>query len=424
MILQTTGIQRRDFLRFAGVSVALPFLEGLPSILKGAPASLPPAPARRLVCVGNPYGMIPDRFFPKTSGKDYATSVLLRAMESHRQHFTVFSNFDHGFTGGHRVVDTFLTGVKTSEAKAMSDGNISIDQRAAEFVGTQTRFPVLNLGVGGSCEMSWLRSGVNAPVITQSREIFRQLFVEDAPKMKAELGRRHKLQGSILDVIGEHARSLNGTLGHRDREKLDEYFTSIRDLEKRLVMSEHWRGKPKPVVEQSEPRDGGFVESLPVYYDLMILALKTDSTRVITLEMPESFNTTELGLSTSYHGYSHHGQAPGLVEGLTIIEGFMVKEFSRFLGNLKATESPAGGTLLDETMVLFGSGMGNGSSHSNKNLPVMLAGGGFKHQGHLVLPEEGRKRVPLCNLYLTMLQKFGLTIDAFNASNSTIGELA
>ncbi len=184
-------------------------------------------------------------------------------------------------------------------------------------------------------------------------------------------------------------------------------------------MSEYWRNKSKPKVDMTEPVDGEYVESLPVFYDLMALALQTDSTRVITLEMPEGFNTRELSLRNSYHGYSHHGKSPDLLKGLTVIEKHQMENFSRFLDKLKTIEDPGRGRLFDHTMVLFGSGIGNGSSHSNKNLPVLLAGGGFQHKGHVVLPEKKRERIPLCNLYLTMLQRFGLEIDQFNAGTGT-----
>lgn len=413
-------LNRRRFLKAAGVSLAVPMLECLEPLRRFSSLSAQsasPSAAKRLVCIGNPYGMIPDRFFPSEAGRQYAMTPLLRALERHRNDFTIFSNFDHGVSGGHRAVDTFLTGVKTMDAHTMPEGNISLDQKAAEFVGTATRFPVLNLGVGGHCEMSWTRSSVNVPTINQSREVFRRLFVEDTAVMKKELGRKNKLQGSILDAINDQAHSLDRRLGKRDQDKLDEYLSSIRDVEKRLRMNEHWLHEPKPKVDREAPENGEFVESLPVFYDLMVLALQTDSTRVITLEMPEGFDTTELGLKNSYHGYSHHGKSPDLLEGLTVIEAFMVEAFSGFLDKLKSTDLGPGGTLFDNTQVLFGSGMGNGSSHSNKNLPIILAGGGYRHQGHIRLPEETRERIPLCNLYVTMLQRFGMETDIFNASS-------
>ncbi len=406
-------LPRRQFLRFAGVSLALPFLESFKPRARAASNSVPEF--KRLVCVGNPYGMIPERFFPEQTGFDYEMPVLLESMEDHRRDFTIYSNLDHGVSGGHRVVDTFLTAVKTIDAPAMPDGNISIDQRAAEFVGTETRFPALNLGVGGGCEMCWTRTGVNVPVKTSSREVFRMLFVDDAPEVKKQMAARNQLQGSILDVVAGHAQGLNNRISHRDRQKLDEYFTSVREVEQKLEMADHWIDQPKPQVEMSEPEDGEFVESLSVFYDLIVLALQTDSTRIATLEMPEGFNTSDLGLRNSYHGYSHHGKDEKNLEGLTVIEKFQMESFSRFLRRLKSLEEP-GGSLFDSTMVLFGSGMGNGSSHSNKDLPIILTGGGLKPAGHVRLPSDKRDRIPLANLYVTLLKQFGLEIDKFGNS--------
>lgn len=417
MTRSKTDFQRRDFLRASGVAVALPLFESKSgAIAEAADAPQKETDSARMVCVGNPYGLIPEEFFPKQAGRNYQIPPLLKPLERHRNEFTVFSNFDHGYTGGHRVVDTFLTGVKTIDAKASLDGNISIDQIAAEFAGSQTRFPSLNVGVGGGCEMCWTRSGVNVPVLTRTREVFRSLFVDDEPKAKQKLGLKNKRRGSILDSINEQANDLNRRLSKLDQTKLDVYLTAVRDVENRLEMSGHWIGKPKPKVDMQEPADEGFVESLGVFYELIALALLTDSTRVATLEIPESFNTSNLGLKNSYHGYSHHGKAEKNLEGLRVIEEFQTAQFGKFLDRLKGIKLASGQPMFDKTIVLFGSGMGNGSSHSNKNLPILVAGGGFQHAGHVVLPKEKSKRIPLSNLYVRLLQSFGVETDRFGSS--------
>lgn len=366
--------------------------------------------------------MIPEEFFPKQAGRNYKPPTLLKPLESHRDDFTVFSNFDHGYTGGHRVVDTFLTGIKTIDSKAAPDGNISIDQLAAEFVGAQTRFQSLNVGAGGGCEMCWTRSGVNVPVLTRARDVFRLLFVDDAKAAKKQLGIKNNRRGSILDSINQQAQSLNRNLSKLDQSKLEEYLTAVRDVENRLKMSQYWIGKPKPKVQMQEPGDEGFVESLGVFYELMALALQTDSTRVATLEIPEGFNTSSLGLQNSYHGYSHHGKAEKNLQGLRVIETFQATEFSKFLDRLKSIKLASGQAMFEKTMVLFGSGMGNGSSHSNKNLPILVAGSGFKHAGHVVLPKENGKRIPLSNLYVKLLQQFGIETDQFGASSGRLSD--
>jgi hypothetical protein len=186
-------------------------------------------------------------------------------------------------------------------------------------------------------------------------------------------------------------------------------------------MSKEWLNRPKPKVEMAPPEDGAFTHSLPVFYDLATLALQTDSTRVAAIGIPGTIDTRDLGLTGSYHGFSHHGKAEVLQKGLLIIEAFQMKQFARFIDKLKTIREPDGQRLLDRTMVLFGSGMGNGSSHSNKRLPVLVAGGGFKHGEHKIYPDGRQQRqVPLCNLYTTMLQRFGVKTEKFNKATGTL----
>ena len=421
---QNWHLDRRSFLRGLGVSLALPMLDAMaPSILRAAKA--PGKPARRLVCIGNPFGMYPDGFFPKTTGPDFALTPLLAPLEPHRGRFTVFSNLDHGLNGGHNTVHTFLSGIKSGDAKGFPERNVTLDQRAAEAVGPNTRFPVLNTGVGGECEMSWTRNGVKVPPITSSRQLFRTLFIDESAAARQQVEQSNRLHGSILDVVQDQARSLERRLGARDREKLDEYFTSVRDVEVQLGMSNQWLNQPKPKVEMAEPQDAEFVESLPVFFDLILLALTTDSTRVATLEVPHSFNTSDLGLTKGYHALSHHGKDASSVVGLMVIEKFFIAELARFIERLHATsDAPTGSTLLDSTTVLFGSGMGNGSIHSNKNLPLIVAGGGFRHAGHVSMPTDPRKRVPLCNLYVSILQRLGVETERFNLGTGTLSGFA
>ena len=413
-------LSRRTFLRGAGISLALPFLDAMVPIGKLASKAFAADHAtKRLVCVGNPFGMIPERFFPKgAGGADYAMPPLLEPLSAHRKDFTVFSHLDHDVTGGHGSAHTFLSGVRSKEAKRMPDGNISIDQRAAEFVGADTRYPSLNVSINGNSAMSWTRTGVQVPPIENPQQVFQALFVDTADK--GQYAAALVEYDSILDVVMGEAKSFEKKLGQRDREKLDEYLTSVRAVEKNIGMSKAWLDIPKPQVDMEMPESGTFAENLPVMYDLIALALQTDSTRVATLGIGQGIKTSDLGLRTNYHKYSHHGKLSELIEGLAVIEKYQMKHLGLFLDKLKSAESPGGGTLFDDTMVLFGSGLGNGSSHSNKNLPILLAGGGFDHGQHMVFPEEKTKRVPLCNLYVSMLQNFGLEIDQFGKSTGTL----
>ena len=416
---------RRSFLKAAGVCIALPVLESLPPVIRANEIRKSP---RRMVCVGNEFGMYPAAFWPEKFGADYELTTLLKPLEPHRAEFTLFSHLDHGVKGGHFAVHTFLTGVKSAEAKAMPEGGISLDQRAAEYVGSQTRFPSLTIGsedgLHGGCQMSWTRSGTRIPPIPGPRQLFRQLFVEDNGSEKQQAADRIALQGSILDAVLGDANSLHRRLNKTDGHKLDEYLASVREVEGKLDLDRHWQMIPKPKTDFREPENQGLTNDLPAIYDLIALALQTDSTRVATLEIGGSFAASDLGIRKGYHSLSHHGQLQESIDLLVQIELYQMQQFARFLEKLRSIREPASnGTLLDSTMVLLGSGMGNANSHTNADLPVLLAGGGFRHGEHKQYSQEARRRVPLCNLYVSMLQRFGLETDRFSQGTGTLSGL-
>ncbi len=421
MQLHQHPISRRTFLRgTGGVALGLPLLEAMAPVARAEAAAAPPM---RMVCVGNPLGMLPTSFFPEKAGADYKTPELLQPLEHLRSDFTLFSHLDHDVSGGHSAVHSFLSGIKDQNASDWPERNISVDQRAAEFVGAQTRFPSIVASVGKAegdlaCQLSWTRNGINVPPITRASQLFRALFIVDDAESRRRRADAYDVNASILDAVNEQAKLLETQLGQRDREKLDEYLTSVREVERKLGMSNAWLEKPKPKVEMSQPADGPFTQSLSVFYDLLLLALQTDSTRVATLEIPGSIDTDNLGLTGGYHGFSHHGKAEVLQRGLLVIEKFQTTQFAQFLDQLKSIRDVDGAPLLDRTIVVFGSGMGNGSSHSNKDLPLLLAGGGFRHGEHKVYPTD--RRVPACNLFTSMLQQFGVEVDRFNTASGTL----
>lgn len=406
---------RRALLRGTGVCLALPWLETL------AIATAPAAP-RRFVCIANPFGMIHDAFFPAHEGLDATLPINLIPLEPLRGKFTVFSNLDHGINGNHGVTHMFLSGVKSAEASSMPEGNISLDQFLARHVAGQTRFSVLNTAAGpvggGGVELSWTRTGVMVPPISQVSRVFRMLFVDDPAEAAAARGADYDQQGSILDAVNEKATSMGRRLSGRDRQKLDQYFTAIREVEKSLDQEKAWLSRPRPKVEAKEPKDGTVSQQLPILFDLVALALETDSTRVVTIEIPGSFDTAAMGIEEKgYHGYSHHGKDPVVMEGMRKVEHYQMHHLAKFLTKLHDRR------LLDTTQVLFGSGMSDGSAHTNMNLPILLAGGGYKHRTHVRMPDKQSKRVPLCNLYLSMAQRFGVEASEFGRSTSTFGEL-
>lgn len=420
------SVGRRFFLKAAGISLALPALPSLPRRLAfGASETIVAGPSdpKRMVCIGNMLGFYQPEFIPKQSGADYQLSQILSPLESHKKDFTVVSGLDHGVKGGHFAIHAFLSGVRAVDAKSMPEGNISLDQRAAESVGGYTRFPSLTVGsddgLHGGCQMCWTRSGTRVPPVTGPGELFEKLFIDDSQSAKETAADRIRLHASILDSVLADANSLQGKLNSRDKQKLDEYLTSVRDIEKQLELDKKWTkiAKPKPTMDEPETDD--MVSDLPELYDLIALALQTDSTRIATLEIAGGFDSSVFGFKKDYHALSHHGQVQASIDALIMMETYQVEQFARFLDKLSSIEA-GDSNLLAKTMVLFGSGMGNANSHTNSNLPIILAGGSFKHGSHLSFDPKSRTRPPLCDLYVSMLQQLGVETDQFAHGKSTL----
>ena len=405
---------RRGFLKAAGVSLALPWLEAM-----GAES----APRRRMVCLSAPLGLHPPNFFPEKAGKDYALTPYLELLKEHRNDFTVMSGLSHPEVAeGHDSGYSFLTG---AHHKGFMRGGfrntISLDQLAAEHLCGQTRVASLSLSTEGS-GLSWTRSGVLVPPALNPTTVFSQLFLDGGPdEVEAQL-RRLRSGQSILDHVRDLARGMEAGLGANDREKLDEYFTSVRELEQRLVIAREWARKPKPKVDAKPPQNPPNVDLVArcrAWFDLTHLALQTDSTRLATILLNGGSQGVPpiLGVSQGHHDLSHHGQDPKKIEQLRLVETELMKTIAEFLSKLKATKED-GVSLLDRTMVFFGSNLGNASSHATKNLPIFLAGGGFKHGQHLAFPASGGP--PLCNLFVSMLQRLGLPVEQFGSSTGTL----
>ena len=425
--MKSTLDRRRFLLRTAGATLALP---GLSSLLGKTANSLATVTAtrgagigaKRFVGVGNLLGFQTKSLFPETAGKGYESTKLLKPLETMREQMTVYRGLDHGVKGGHFAVHSFLSGVLHSEAKDREDGNVSLDQYLAEEIGRQTRFPSLTVGseggIHGGCQLSWTRSGVRVPPITNPAELFDRLFVSESPKRRRELVEENGLQGSILDAIHEEAKGLSKKVNREDKEKLDEYFTSIRDVEKRLELRRQWADQPKPDAPFDKPANANTVKDLPMLYELIAMALQTDSTRVATLEIGGCFLPQHLGIKKSYHGLSHHGNREDAVADLIALETYQIEHFGKFLNKLSSVKD-GDGTLLDSTSVLFGSGIGDANSHKNSDLPVLLAGGGYRHGEFKKVESQGIKKVPLCNLFVDVAQRMGVETEAFGNSTGT-----
>ena len=428
-------MHRRSFLRSAGVSISLPFL---PSSYEAFANRTDAEPSgTNMVCIGNMLGFYPEAFWPRVPSERESDGVTVHQdlemgqttapLEAIRDRMTILQGLDHGTKGGHFSIHTFLSGVRQIDAKSMPDGNVTLDQYAAEAISGQTRFPSLTIGseggIHGGCQLSWTKTGTRVPPVPGPEQLFKLLFLKTNEKDRVAAEDRFRLQSSILDLVNDQARHLERKLDTRDRHKLDEYLTSVRDVEKRLELRRSWIDVPKPQAPFPAPKNRNMVQDLPLLYDLMFLALQTNSTRIATLEIGGDFNPKDLGIKGGYHALSHHGQLPERIEALIKLETYQIEQFVRFIEKLSAHEEETG-RLIDQTMVLFGSGMGNANSHTNNNLPVVLAGGGFQHRSLMRFHSQDRPCPPLTNLFVTMLQRFGVETDTFATSTGTLQGLS
>jgi hypothetical protein len=423
-------LSRRRFLQGTGIALALPFLESmLPSFARAATVSSPLAPGakpRRMFAICNNLGLLGDQFFPTGTGRDYVPSPYLRHLQPHRNDFSVFSGVSHpNVDGGHPADVCFLTAAPHPGSSSFRN-TLSLDQHIAEHLGTLTRFPSLTLSVNTrSRSLSWTGTGVAIPPEEKAADVFKQLFLQGSPAQVAAQIRKLDTGRSILDTVAGQAKELQRRVGSRDRDRLDQYFTSVRDLEHRLQASQGWEAKPKPVVNAPLPIDPGgpeaYMKKVKVMYDLARLAFETDSTRAITL-MLDGVSTPVLELEGAtikdgYHNLSHHGKSEDKRGQLKTIDEWHMKLFAGLIHDLKAVRE-AEDTLLDRTMVLYGSNFGDANAHTCFNLPTLLAGGGFKHGQHLAFSTANN--YPLPNLYVSMLQRMGIETDRFASSTGTM----
>lgn len=409
---------RRWFLRGCGAALTLPLLDAMRSPAH-AKASEPP---RRMICINTTLGLHTPNLFPATPGADYELTPYLEPLREFRNEFSVFSGLSHPeVDGGHPAEMCFLTAAPHPRADNFKN-TISLDQFAIERLNPDTRFPSLTLSSSSNRGLSYSRSGVPLPAEERPSRVFKSMFVNGTPAEVAAQVERLKQGQSVMDTVLGEARDLQRDLGVQDRRKLDEYLNSVREVERRLVNAQDWSRRPKPVVEVKAPTDITSAVEVParvrLMFDLMHLALQTDSTRFITFAL-NGLNAVPVipGVSQDWHNLSHHGQDPDKLAELKIVEVQQMQLFGELLAKLKSTRE-AGGSLLDRTIVLFGSNLGNASSHDNKNLPIVVAGGGFKHGTYAAF--DAQKNTPLSNLYVRFLQRLGAEVEAFGSSGGAL----
>jgi len=406
-------MHRRDFLFAAGACLALP-------ALAREAEKLPP---KRLVAIHVPLGMMPYYFFPKAGE---TSSPYLDLLSKHRDRFTSFAGLSHpGVDGNHHAGQCFLSGAPHPGQPTFRN-SLSLDQLVAEKIGEDTRFGSLALAVrqgehyADSVAVS--RSGVILPAEASAEKLYRRLFVAGTPEEKAATMRRIAAGGSVLDLLLAKAKQLERSSDPQDRARLDQYFQSIRELETRLQRNLAWENRPKPKVDYPMPKDiadaNEVVARSRLMFDLVRLALQTDSTRVVTLSLSTFSVVPHVpGVKNETHGLTHHGNEPDKIAELRKIEEAQLAVFGEMLSAFRDTRE-TGGNLLDRTQVLYGSCLGNANSHSNQNLPLILAGGGFRHGQHLAF--DAVNNTPLANLYVSMLQGLGVEADKFATSTGTL----
>lgn len=415
-------LDRRTLLKGIGASLALPMLDAMtPAFAKSQKAvtvggdGIP----RRMIAINCDLGFMPEEFFPTNTGRDYTLSPYLAELKAFRDQFTVFSGVSHPYVdGGHQADVCFLTGAPNPRSAGFKN-TVSLDQYAAEHIGPQTRFRTINLGVGrGAGSLAYTGDGVRIPSEYKPSKVYEQLFIEGSPE-EIELQVRKLKEGqSLMDSFGEKIKSLKNDVSGPDRDRLEQYFNSVREVEKRLAQSEGWEKRPKPETDIKPPKDitdgGALVARMRNMYDLSKLAFETDSTRLITIYVTQNFNPkVDLpGVELPHHALTHQSQVEDSHQQLKTIETAQMKELAKMMEELNAV-SEDGDTLLDRTMILQGSTLGHAGKHDNRNMPMLLAGGGFKHGQHLAFDKVDNE--PLANLYVSMLQRLGIETDRFSS---------
>ncbi len=417
--MNTKPLTRRHFLRGSGVTLGLPFLE---CFAPRGRAAVSMKPIRRMVCICTPLGLHTPFLNPEIAGRDYALTPYLEPLAEFRSDFSVISGLSHPDVGSsHDSIYSFLTAAPHPEIRAGFRNSISLDQFAAEKIGGLTRVPSLSLSAEGF-GLSWTRSGALVPPDLWPASVFARLFLEGRPDEVEAQTRRLRNGKSILDTVSEQAKRMAPTMGARDREKVDEYFTSVRELEQRMVTAQEWALKPKPKVDakpmQNNMNSTDLLGKTKLLFELTHLALQTDSTRLVNMLLLGTSGVPVVpGVTMGHHDLSHHGQDPNKIAQLKLVEMGQMKLVQDLLTKLKQTQEQ-GESLLDRTMVMFSSNLGNAANHSTKNLPVLLAGGGFQHGQHLAF--DPQKGPPLSNLFVSMLQRLGIEEGKFGSSTGTL----
>lgn len=413
-------ISRRSALKTAGVALSLPLLD----VMNPAVGSERSEQPKRMVMICNTLGLYPPSLFPKKSGINYTNTEYLELLKQHRSDFTLFSGLSHPDQNGKEPHDSEMTFLSAAINPGLAGfkNSISVDQVVATHLGNTTRFPSIVLGSNTRESQSFNSNGVMLPADNRPSRVFAKLFLAGSPKEQQRQRERLAEGRSILDAVGGQINALNGRVSGGDRKQLDEYFAAIRVAEKELAASDAWLDRPKPKVDANIPNDirdpSELLGKIRGLMNLIPLMLQTDSTRVVSLMIQADHGVPNIaGVQAEHHPLSHHGQDPSKIAQLKIIESGILSVFSELLTQL-GQRSTQGIRLLDHTAVLFGSNLGNANAHDPTNLPVILAGGGYKHGRYIAHDQD--QNTPLCNLFVTLLQRMGVETDRFASSSGAV----
>jgi hypothetical protein len=436
------ALQRRTFLRGIGTAVALPLLDAMiPALARGAAR---PSPVR-MAFLYVPCGIIMDHWNPAYTGKLGEMPRILKPLEPFKDDILMLGNLTHN--GGRALLDGggdharatggYLTGCQPRKTTTDIKSGISCDQVVAHAIGTKTRFPSLELGMeapqqAGNCDsgyscaytnnMSWKNDKQPLPPVIDPRALFERLFGDDAEMTPQARAQRSEFRRSVLDFVGDDTKRLESQVGPSDRRKLDEYFTSIREVETRIGQSEKENAQIDPHMERPDGIPATFNEHFKMMTDMLTIAFQADLTRVSTFLLGREGSGRayrEIGVNDAHHGLTHHRNNPEMIEKVAQINVFHVRQFAAWVEKLKSI-TDGDGSLLDNSMIVYGSGISDGNKHTHEDLPTIIAGRGgnnFIKTGRRVIY---RRETPICNLYMTMMDRMGVHVENFGDASGAL----
>jgi hypothetical protein len=424
MNMNHVQLTRRQMLRAGSAVLALPWLE----TFARADEKTPP---KRIISICTSFGLYGPSFFPAKPGRDYEASEYLEVLKDLRDKFTVFSGISHPDIGGdHASEACFLTSAKHPTRPGFRN-TVSLDVLASQHVAGATRFPLMTLSTLDGSPLSYTPTGAGIPALNIPSQIYARMFLAgNQGDVDRELARLKRGQ-SMLDRMRERLGQLNQSVSSLDRQQIADYTEAVRDLEKQLVAEEGWVKRPKPTVTEPAPNENypspfanrsDSIGRAKMLFQLAKLAVQTDSTRVVSIFIRGMDEKPPIeGINEGHHGLTHHGRNPEKIEQLKIVEKVTMGAFRELLISLRDTKEGTA-SLLDSTQVLIGSNLGDASGHGTTNLPILLAGGGYRHGQHIA--GDTGNNTPLAKLYVNMLQKFGVKTDKFGSGAGTITELS